>query len=100
MLSPVKWAEVCFTSAKTGQRCTKVGKLPKRKRLLQLAALPNNTIIITFFQLLTSTNPPPWFLTHGFICVCVAVSEEHLRGHGVVGVHSPENRRMRELRLG
>lgn len=24
MLSPVKWAEVCFTSAKTGQRCTKV----------------------------------------------------------------------------
>ncbi|CAM9805385.1 unnamed protein product [Pylaiella littoralis] len=24
MLSPVKWAEVCFTSAKTGQRCTKL----------------------------------------------------------------------------
>lgn len=24
MLSPVKWAEVVFTSAKTGQRCTKV----------------------------------------------------------------------------
>lgn len=68
MLSPVKWAEVCFTSAKTGQRCTKVG----------------DGLRTRFFHRCRTLIPQLvcWVLRRRYVSVSVQLAEEDLRGHG------------------